>query len=354
MSAGLLWLASLVLLLAPVRNKLLTDTEQAKAISDLAASWPTPVVVPAALAIAYVLGSVMIVLSSSLMRVVGQRILNATSRLASYGVNNRTGVVRNPKALFRTAQRLSRAWSPISLTARGFIFDAQLNSFIKVGVPGISAITYPVEPALSTLGHSAAQLAITAPALYQEYDRLRSEAEFRLGCAPPLAFLATVAPLNYKPWIITAVVTGCLVLILQAVTQTQSANDILANSAYLGHISIQTVEGLAEAIKQMTPVPNTEGGWIAAIIVAMERRAQYEEKDAVIAELKEFNPVTLSEALRYLDFADEHTLLVQLAHSLDPENPEHAEALSTVDRKLPPRQVGPVEQEELELDQDRV
>ncbi|GAA1398449.1 hypothetical protein ACFQZ4_52585 [Catellatospora coxensis] len=232
------------------------------------------------------------------------------------------------------AVRLSRAWSPISLTARGFIFDAQLNAFTKVGVPGVAAMHYPVRHTISTLEHSAAQLAITAPVLYQEYDRLRSEAEFRIGCTPPIVCLAIVAPLNHKMWLVAAVGAGCLVLVLQAIRQTRSAADILANAAYLGHISFQAVDGLVDAVQRVQPTPTTDGAWIAAIIVAMDRRAQFEEREVVIGELAEFNPTTLSEALEYLRDHYE-PLFEEVSRSLDGTRPDHADALMLIGVEAP-------------------
>lgn len=106
----------------------------------------------------------------------------------------------NPKDLFggsgvpRVLQRGIDISTPISNAARALVAAAVYTSLGKLKASPLVAAMFPVDHVIKLVGYSAPQLAITAPALYQDYDRLRSEAALRMAIAPPSRSLCSGTP----------------------------------------------------------------------------------------------------------------------------------------------------------------
>jgi hypothetical protein len=193
-----------------------------------------------------------------------------------------------------------RTW-PFSVTARGLLFDAVKSKLSKVGVSGTAALMFPYEAAINALPHSAAQLSQTAPVVYQEYDRLCAEADLRLAVPIPLIVLALSVPINGKTGVVAASVAVATVLLLRAIEILRSAQDLLANSAYLNYVSIPIVESVTEAVGELDETPASDGQWIGAILVTLDKKGFFEESDMTFNEALQLDqPKDREEVEEYL------------------------------------------------------
>ncbi|MFJ8202231.1 MULTISPECIES: hypothetical protein [Micromonospora] len=177
-------------------------------------------------------------------------------------------------------------------------------------------MTYPLDWAITSLRYAGPHLAVTAPVLYQDYDRLKAEAELRLAIVPPLFFMSVLAPLNGKLWVVSAVALACIVLLGQAVAQTRAANNVLANAAYIEQVTIPAVKAVADYLAALHPKPNSDGAWIGAMLVAMHHRALFDEAGWLEEELLELSGTMLFDAItciRELDQDVYHLMLSRLS-----------------------------------------
>lgn len=188
--------------------------------------------------------------------------------------------------------------------------EANSRALAKVGVPGSAAMMFPLDVVLDSLSLTAPQLSQTAETQYQEYDRVRSEAQFRVAVVPPIIALAAVLPTNGKPWIIIAAVFASLILLLQAVGQERNAMDILANAAYLGYITVPMVQSITEylsglsdrlAVSGLSNQLTELGEWLGAIVHGLWERGYFEEADLMLHELAELNEDDLFVLRQYLE-----------------------------------------------------
>jgi hypothetical protein len=82
-------------------------------------------------------------------------------------------------------------------------------------------------PALPT------KLLMASERLYDQYDRLTSEAALRLNLAPPLAVFVVVAAAK-TAWPLVACLVVPVLLVLQARLRARAANDLLVQSIIAG------------------------------------------------------------------------------------------------------------------------
>ncbi|MEU7654875.1 hypothetical protein AB0C41_22995 [Micromonospora taraxaci] len=211
-----------------------------------------------------------------------------------------------PQFLHKRAYALESATNPISGTAHTLLHDAISNILGRASVPGSAAQIFPVGLLTPSIRYAAAQLSVTAPSLYQDYDRLKSEGELRVVIVPPLLALAVVAPLNGKAWIILAVLVACAVLLVQSISQQRAANDILANAAYLDQVSLPTVQAVVETLKSLSESPTSNGEWMGALVVALEKRGFFDEARAAVRMMVEREVDDIEAAIFYLKEHDWH------------------------------------------------
>lgn len=100
------------------------------------------------------------------------------------------------------------------------------------------------------------RLSKDAPDQYQQYDRLRSEAEFRLGIALPLTTLLMVFAfmLPFAPGLIlgcVALVVG-LLLCRHGIAQYQLASAFMASAIYFGYTSTPLFDSLVDSAAAQT------------------------------------------------------------------------------------------------------
>lgn len=285
-ASGVLWLA-VAYFAAPGAFESLVD---APAVATaLGALGSTGIAASALLAgCAYLLGLTaqgVVVPASELLGIVllrfGQWIASKRTRLSA---DRRRAPNRRPEWFFRLVQRLELHVWPLTVAGRTLLIDAIQSRLARAGVPGSASNMYPFESLLANLRFSAAQLAITAPAQFQEYDRLRSEVEFRVALAPPLVILAALLPAAPRLAILTFSTFAAIMFLIQAIKSTRAANNLLANAAYLEQLKLPALEGLATELEKLESKPVSTGQWIAEIVMALHRIGLFEEETALLSE----------------------------------------------------------------------
>lgn len=323
MSAGLLWLGVAVVLLAPRADRILAPSPDTEALTKLVRSWPVSLIIPVALAGAFLLGTVANVIVLFLAARAERFFRKTLQRMTSAQFVHITGdqyTATRPEFIYKSASSIESAIDPVSGTAHSLVYDATLATLGRAGVPGSSAQIFPVELVTRSIRYLAAQLSVSAPDLYQSYDRLKSESELRIVIAPPLLALAVVAPLNGKPWIVMVATLASAVLLGQSVSQHRAANDILANAAYLDQVTLPAVQAVAETVNSLPDTPGNNGEWMGAIVVALDKRGFFDEARLAVFQIAEHED--LEEAAWYLWNNDMHhfNVLKREVQRVDPAN----------------------------------
>jgi hypothetical protein len=80
------------------------------------------------------------------------------------------------------------------------------------------------------------ELRVTQPALFDQYDRARGEAEFRVSVAFPLTFIAVVLAFKWTPlWLLLLL---AVVLIMRSgLRRARDATDVIAQAALAGYVT---------------------------------------------------------------------------------------------------------------------
>jgi len=80
------------------------------------------------------------------------------------------------------------------------------------------------------------QLRVTSPPLFEQYDRARGEAEFRLSVAFPLAFVLTALAWRWTPlWLFLLV--GVFLIMGSGVKRAHDAMDVVGQAALTGYVA---------------------------------------------------------------------------------------------------------------------
>src|SRR6266702_503524 len=244
LTSGSLWLGAIVVFGVTHHIILIPPSGVEIELRHLSSIFATLLFVPAVLTGALLLGNVMIALIDPFLHLLGRWTRRLVIRLFTLAMRSkwfpRRGYIGRQRNRFESRTRT------VSNSARGLVMEANSRELAKVVVPGTAAMMFPLEEFLSSLAFTAPQLSQTAEAQYQEYDRVRSEAQFRVAVVPPIIALAAVLPFNGKPWILIAAIFAGLILLLQAVGQGLQSMDILANAAYLGYVTVPMVQSITE------------------------------------------------------------------------------------------------------------
>jgi hypothetical protein len=284
--SGFLWIAAALIYALSHKIRIQVNTHDVNSALTAARTWFLTAIIPAALTIAYLIGIVMTGITTPLMR----RLIRAAHRLTEaiddpYPYWKYSGTRRYIlRQLDRFSTSASRGLSPISLAARGFIVDYILTAITGTGASIRAALCYPIESAVRSIQHNSMQLAETAPTQYQEYDRLQAEADFRLGIIPPLLVIGIAMPWNPVVSIAVAVAAS-VVLLAQSVSQARAAIEIVALSMFQGYASIVPVKLTVEYLKSLDPKPDSDGVWVAQIVIGLNRYGFSEESDEAAGNL---------------------------------------------------------------------
>lgn len=299
LTSGLLWLGAIVVFGVTHHVVLIPSSHVEIELRHLSSIFAALLFVPAVLTGALLLGNVMIALIEPLLHMLGR--WARKSIMGLFSLMARPRWTRWRKYIGRQRFRFEARTRTISNSARGLVMEADSRALAKVGVPGSAALMFPLDEVLGSLSLTAPQLSQTAQTQYQEYDRARSEAQFRVAVVPPLIALAAVLPTNSKLWILIAAIFAGLILLLQAVGQERQAMDILANAAYLGYITVPMVQSITEYLSELPNQPIEVGEWLGAIVRGLSERGYFEEQDTMMYELTELNENDFSVLREYLE-----------------------------------------------------
>jgi uncharacterized protein involved in cysteine biosynthesis len=115
----------------------------------------------------------------------------------------------------------------------------------------------------------AMQLMVRNPTAFGQYDRIKSESEFRLAIVPPLFALIVYFILGWSLWWFAAVV-GVVVLLHGALASDVEARDILYRAFNANIVQSPTIERLASEVpdlilgKRANKVADGKGGLTAS------------------------------------------------------------------------------------------
>jgi hypothetical protein len=304
-AAGVLWIFDIAIFMIlhhvhfHIKHSLIVSA------STLFPDWFGIVILPIVLAGAYLLGSVMISLTGP---VLGKVIDVYRSVLTHIALPYRQSMLSRSAMRIswrRRVDRFARRSYQISINAHSLLYDYVISALADTGTTGIAAMMFPVENLHDKLIQCAAQLSQVAPAQYQEYDRIQAEAEFRLAVVPPLVVASFLAPISYRWILILGSGIFSLVLLTQSVSLNRKANDILASAARLGYLEIPEVKSLSSYLANIDPKPESDGAWIGAIILGLNRRGFFDEADALIQEATELDQESdVAQLMSYLDSHD--------------------------------------------------
>jgi hypothetical protein len=161
------------------------------------------------------------------------------------------------------------------------LHNAVTSALTRGGAPEVLSYAFPVDGLLHRLDVAVLQLGQTAAEQAQEYDRLRTEAEFRTGVAPPLAVLLVLfswyacgfwavfcAPLLLLP---------SLILLGQAHRQRRTRQVLAARCVNLGYVRIPVLEDLANELQRAElPAGRSFGTWAGVTAAALKRLGEPE------------------------------------------------------------------------------
>jgi hypothetical protein len=305
--AGVLWILDVSILLISDHVHFRIKHSTIVAANTLFPNWAGIVALPIVLAAAYLLGSVMISLAHPVLEKIIDVYRWTLTRIARpYQINMRSRFREPGKYPWRKRiDRLARRSYPISMNAHGLLYDYVISVLTNAGATGTAAVMFPVESLYEDLIQCAAQLSQVNSTQYQEYDRIQAESEFRLAVVPPLIVGSFLVPISLRWLLIFGIGVSSLILLTQSVSLNRRANDMLASAARLGYLEIPDMKSLSSFLANISPPPDSDGAWIGAIIVGLNRRGLFEEADVLIRESTELDQESVVASLmRYLDSSD--------------------------------------------------
>ncbi|MEV0071521.1 hypothetical protein [Amycolatopsis sp. NPDC050768] len=193
--------------------------------------------------------------------------------------------IRRFSKIFRPLESMELHVWPLTISSRSLLVDAISSNLTKTGMPGGAAMIFPIDVALGALQYGSARLPQSAPLLYQEYDRLRSEVELRVAIAPGLVCLATVLPFGSRPLIVSLAAMIGIVILIQAAQKYRLSHGILANCYYQKYVDFPIVEALQESIALLDPKPKSEATWMAAMVSILFNRGFFDEASTCLGDM---------------------------------------------------------------------
>jgi hypothetical protein len=306
-AAGVLWVLDIVIFLISHHAHLHIAHSDISTANTLLPDWAGLVALPIILAASYLLGSVMMSLTGPLLKyTIDIYRLIITGIATPYRLNEGSRFRESGRYPWRKRfDKLARRSDLISVNAHSLLYDYAISALTDVGATGAAAMMFPVDYLHDKLSHCASQLSQVNPTRYQEYDRIRAESEFRVAVVPPLVVTSCLIPIGHRWLLISAIAIASLVLLVQSVSLNRAANDILSSAVRVGYLEIPEVKSISGYLASLERKPETDGEWIGAIIVGLNRRGFFEEADELINESTELDQQSdVGELVRYLSVFD--------------------------------------------------
>jgi hypothetical protein len=124
------------------------------------------------------------------------------------------------------------------------------------------------------------QLWHRAPEQYVEYDRLRAEADFRVGVALPLVVLGFALGANLWGFLAVLSISGSFVLVFKHRQLVNERRALLAAAIYDGLTQVPVLEATVRSLSaQNLPRDASHTMWLAATAAALRSVGEYEESE---------------------------------------------------------------------------
>jgi hypothetical protein len=105
-----------------------------------------------------------------------------------------------------------------------------------VNPPWVLLVNNMIETLLREIRQLVTQLRVSSPALFDQYDRARGEAEFRISVAFPLIFLGGVLAWRWTPlWLL--LLLGVILIMESGLRRAREATDVVAQAALAGYVT---------------------------------------------------------------------------------------------------------------------
>ena len=301
-AAGLLWLVALLLSYPNGVTAALLDAKL-EGLRQLAEPLGATATVISISVFAFIVGNVSVTITSPILGVPFRLFERLTpwaySRIELWKSSSRIGV-RPPREerqmerdylryidppgrpwLATSILRLRPLTNPYSPATIGLMKETASRALSARGGPGVTAL-FPIVSAVRGLPNASPQLSKESPIEYQEYDRLRSESEFRHAIVPPLVTAGWIVQSSLQPWVGVGASLVAIVLLVQAASQARAAMTVLANSAYVGHLSLPMLQAVTEAPESLQPPPATEFDWMALFVIRLHRAGYRSEAEQAL------------------------------------------------------------------------
>jgi hypothetical protein len=292
--SGMMWVTALLVTDDRLRAAVLQPPSKGSGAGELLHAWNGGAVPIVLIGASYVVGLISVGLTTPVLAYFGERLRKAYAKATRAELIHAGGGTyrlkyRRPAWLFQRLDRLPmrlglHTW-PLSQPSRSLLIDAINSALTRDVLKGESIFAFPLEAAVDSLPHTAAQLAVTAPAQYEEVERSRLDSLFRAAIVPPLLALAVVVPTsNHLAWVAVGIVVSG-VLLIQSLGERRAVFDLLATAAYLGHVTIPLVDTVVEGLGRLNPQPRSSSEQMVALVVVLQDRGFYDESETAMREI---------------------------------------------------------------------
>ncbi|WP_460440281.1 hypothetical protein [Amycolatopsis stemonae] len=187
---------------------------------------------------------------------------------------------------------------PLNQTSRSMMFEAIRSRLTRTGMTAVGTFGFPIEQAIKTLPYGATRLSQTAPALYQEYDRLASEVDLRVAISPAIIAASCTFPTGNHFILIPLATLVSATLLVQAAQKLRRSHELLANCYYQDYIDLPIVETVRDGIAALDETPQNDNEWLCALVITLENRGFYQEARTALDEIED---VTHEEAQKEME-----------------------------------------------------
>lgn len=118
--------------------------------------------------------------------------------------------------------------------------------------------------------------------LFDTFDRLRSESEFRIGASLPLAVLGVGIGLQYESAYALSLVAVALVLFVRGWKLSYEAQSLLWSAVLYGLVPVPELENLKDL--ELDPMKTAESEWEAAMQGIKDRGFSYDPEVGLVSE----------------------------------------------------------------------
>jgi len=125
---------------------------------------------------------------------------------------------------------------PIFPRRHGRLLHHEYERYGWVNSPWALLSSNMIENLLREIRQLVTKLRVSSPPLFDQYDRARGEAEFRISVAFPLIFLAGVLAWKWTPlWLL--LLLGVILIMESGLRRAREATDVVAQAALAGYVT---------------------------------------------------------------------------------------------------------------------